>query len=114
MGVINYESSCFAHLYAKAVDDENIKAHRNYADYDCLCVTGACFMIEKAKFDKAGGFDEAFEVTHNDVDICLTLYEQGYYNVLRNDVFFFTMNHSQEVMMRLMKKRTDVICMQGI
>ena len=54
VGVINYESSCFAHLYAKAVDDENIKAHRNYADYDCLCVTGACFMIEKAKFDKAG------------------------------------------------------------
>ena len=48
VGVINYESSCFAHLYAKAVDDENIKAHRNYADYDCLCVTGACFMLEKA------------------------------------------------------------------
>lgn len=89
VGVINYESSCFAHLYAKAVDDENIKAHRNYADYDCLCVTGACFMLEKAKFDKAGGFDEAYEVTHNDVDICLTLYEQGYYNVLRNDVVLF-------------------------
>lgn len=89
VGVINYESSCFAHLYAKAVDDEDIKAHRNYADYDCLCVTGACFMLEKAKFDKAGGFDEAFEVTHNDVDICLTLYEQGYYNVLRNDVVLF-------------------------
>ena len=46
-------------------------------------------MIEKAKFDKADGFDEAFEVTHNDVDICLTLYEQGYYNVLRNDVVLF-------------------------
>lgn len=89
VGVINYESSCFAHLYAKAVDDRNIKAHRNYADYDCLCVTGACFMLEKTKFDKAGGFDEAFEVTHNDVDICLTLYEQGYYNVLRNDVVLF-------------------------
>ncbi len=89
VGVINYESSCFAHLYAKAVDDENIKAHRNYADYDCLCVTGACFMLEKVRFDKAGGFDEAFEVTHNDVDICLTLYEQGYYNVLRNDVVLF-------------------------
>lgn len=89
VGVINYESSCFAHLYAKAVDDGNIKAHRNYADYDCLCVTGACFMLEKTKFDKAGGFDEAFEVTHNDVDICLTLYEQGYYNVLRNDVVLF-------------------------
>lgn len=89
VGVINYESSCFAHLYAKAVDDDNIKAYRNYADYDCLCVTGACFMLEKAKFDKAGGFDEAFEVTHNDVDICLTLYEQGYYNVLRNDVVLF-------------------------
>lgn len=89
VGVINYESSCFAHLYAKAVDDKNIKAHRNYADYDCLCVTGACFMLEKTKFEKAGGFDEAFEVTHNDVDICLTLHEQGYYNVLRNDVVLF-------------------------
>lgn len=89
VGVINYESSCFAHLYAKAVDDGDIKAHRNYADYDCLCVTGACFMIERTKFERAGGFDEAFEVTHNDVDICLTLYEEGYYNVLRNDVVLF-------------------------
>ena len=89
VGVINYESSCFAHLYAKAVDDNHIKAHRNYADYDCLCVTGACFMLERDKFDKAGGFDEVFEVTHNDVDICLTLYEAGYYNVLRNDVVLF-------------------------
>lgn len=89
IGVVNYESSCFAHLYAKAVDNGHIKAHRNYADYDCLCVTGACFMIEKSKYEKAGGFDESFEVTHNDVDICLSLYEAGYFNVLRNDVVLY-------------------------
>lgn len=89
IGVVNYESSCFAHLYAKSVDDSRIKAYRNYAEYNCLCVTGACFMLEKKKFFEVGGFDEAFNVTHNDVDICLSLYEKGYYNVLRNDVILY-------------------------
>lgn len=89
IGVVNYETSCFAHLYAKAVDNKSIKAYRNIADYDCLCVTGACFMLEKKKYDEAGGFDESLVVTHNDVDICLSLYEAGYYNVLRNDVVLY-------------------------
>lgn len=89
IGVVNYETSCFAHLYAKAQDDDGIKAYRNYADYNCLCVTGACIMIEKDKFSKAGGFKEELSVTHNDVDICLSLYENGYYNVLRNDVVLY-------------------------
>ncbi len=89
IGVINYETSCFAHLYAKAADDSNIKAFRNVADYNCLCVTGACLMLGREKFDNIGGFDEKLTVTHNDVDLCLSLYEKGYMNVLRNDVCLY-------------------------
>lgn len=89
IGVINYESSCFAHLYAKAVDDNNIRAYRNTADYDCLCVTGACFMMTKQRFEQIGGFDENLTVTHNDVDVCLSLYEKGFVNILRNDVVLY-------------------------
>ena len=89
IGVVNYESSCFAHLYAKAVDDNNIKAYRNRADYDCLCVTGACFMMTKQRFEQIGGFDEELTVTHNDVDVCLSLYERGFVNILRNDVVLY-------------------------
>lgn len=89
IGVINYETSCFAHLYAKAADDSNIKAFRNIADYNCLCVTGACLMLDREKFNNIGGFDEKLTVTHNDVDLCLSLYEKGYMNVLRNEVCLY-------------------------
>lgn len=44
-------------------------------------VTGACMMIEKAKYDKMGGLDEAFVVAFNDVDFCCRLIQAGYYNV---------------------------------
>ncbi len=40
-------------------------------------VTGACMMMSTEKFTRAGGFDEALEVTFNDVDLCLRLREMG-------------------------------------
>jgi GT2 family glycosyltransferase len=37
-------------------------------------VTAACLVVERAKFDQAGGFDEsAFPVAFNDADLCLRL-----------------------------------------
>jgi GT2 family glycosyltransferase len=41
-------------------------------------VTGACMMMRRAVFDEVGGFDEAFAVAYNDVDICLRIRERGY------------------------------------
>lgn len=55
-------------------------------DCNYSAVTGACLMLSRKKFDEIGGFDEGLPVAYNDVDLCFKLVEQGYYNVVRNDV----------------------------
>jgi len=44
-------------------------------------VTGACMMVRRELFERAGGFDEQLAIAFNDVDLCLRLRDQGYYNV---------------------------------
>lgn len=46
--------------------------NRNY-----LAVTGACLMLRRADFEAVDGFDEAFAVNYNDVDLCLRLWARG-------------------------------------
>lgn len=54
---------------------------RNLLEYNWLAVTGACLMIERAKFDAAGRFDEAFPLAYNDVELCFRLIDRGLFNV---------------------------------
>ena len=42
-----------------------------------FAVTGACCLIRKADFDRAGGFDEAFVNGGEDVDLCLKVRQSG-------------------------------------
>lgn len=51
-----------------------------------IAVTGACLAVEKKKFMEAGGFPEELAVAFNDVSLCFSLYEKGYYNVVCQDV----------------------------
>ena len=45
-------------------------------------VTGACLMIKKELYTSIGGMDEVnFKVAYNDVDFCLRVMEQGYFNI---------------------------------
>ena len=53
-----------------------LKTVNNY-----LAVTGACLMCRRRVFDSVNGFDESLPSDYNDVDFCLRLREQGYYNV---------------------------------
>jgi GT2 family glycosyltransferase len=41
-------------------------------------VTGACLAIRRQVFDELGGFDPAFPVNYNDVDLCLRARRAGY------------------------------------
>ena len=49
--------------------------------HEVSAVTAACLMVQKSRFDKVGGFDEAFRVTYNDVDLCLRLGAAGYRSI---------------------------------
>lgn len=62
---------------------------RNRVDYNYTAVTGACLMLTKEKFYNVGGFDEDFPIAYNDVDLCFSLTESGFFNILRNDVKLF-------------------------
>ncbi len=44
-------------------------------------VTGACLLVKKRLFEEAGGLDEGFAISLNDVDFCLKLREKGLLNV---------------------------------
>ena len=44
-------------------------------------VTGACLMVKRADYEAAGGLDESFAVSLNDVDFCLKLRGMGLLNV---------------------------------
>lgn len=63
---------------------------RNLLEYNWLAVSGACLMIERAKFERVQGFAEAQAIAHNDIDLCLRLYEQGFYHVVCPAVHLLT------------------------
>ena len=57
--------------------------HPGYYDFarvirNFSAVTAACLMTRRAVFEEMAGFDEAFDVSYNDVDLCLRLRERGY------------------------------------
>ncbi len=45
---------------------------------DVSAVTGACLAIRREVFEQLGGFDLAFPVNYNDVDLCLRARQNGY------------------------------------
>lgn len=44
-------------------------------------VTGACLLVRRELFEKAGGLDEQLAVAFNDIDFCLRLDRLGYRNI---------------------------------
>lgn len=92
-GVINLPIGPAHGLYGGS-DMFNYYYGRNILDYNYCSVTGACLLLDRKKFDEAGGFDEEFPVAYNDVSLCFRLVELGYYNTIRNDV---TLVHHESV-----------------
>lgn len=67
---------------------------RNTLPYDVIGVTAACMAVRKDKFRQAGGFPLEAAVAYNDVELCFSLYELGYRNIIRNDII---LNHHESV-----------------
>lgn len=74
------EAAGHAHRYLPADQPGYFRAP--HAAQFVSAVTGACLVVEKAKFEQVGGLDEQnLAVAFNDVDLCLKLEVAGYRNV---------------------------------
>lgn len=87
-GIVNLQLGPVHKLQFKE-DDQSYYYGWNRRRRNVIAVTGACLAVEKEKFAEIGGFAEALPVAFNDVDLCFSLYEKGYYNVVLQDVFLF-------------------------
>lgn len=87
-GVVNYESGA-THIFSRMPDDVCYEHGRNRLDYNYSAVTAACMVLEREKFERAGGFEERLAVAFNDVELCFKLLENGYVQIVRNDVVFY-------------------------
>ena len=67
------------HKYADGGTGGYFNILRTVNNYSAL--TGACLMLRREAFQRAGGFDEALGIAFNDVDLCLKLRALGLYNV---------------------------------
>jgi GT2 family glycosyltransferase len=55
-------------------DDPRFAAPR-----EVQCLISACFLVRRAAFERAGGFDEAFNpVEYEDIDLCYHIRDLGY------------------------------------
>ncbi|WP_071592082.1 tetratricopeptide repeat protein [Baaleninema simplex] len=55
------------------------KKVRSVSNYSA--VTGACLMCRRDLFKQVAGFEEELAVAFNDVDLCLKILKEGYFNV---------------------------------
>lgn len=96
-------------------DDENYYFNSNRGLRNVLAVTGACLMVDRDKFEKAGEFSEQLAVAFNDVDLCYSLYEAGYDNVCMCDCYAYHHeslsrgnDDSEEKLARLLRERNQL------
>jgi len=68
-------------------DKENHYFGFNKSTVNVSAVTAACVMIRKDVFDKVGGLNEDLAVAFNDIDLSFKVMEEGYMNVVCNDVY---------------------------
>lgn len=88
-GVVLGYGGVAGHIYVSFNDDELGIFGRLVTPSNFSCVTAACLMIDKKKFNEVNGFDENIKVALNDVDLCLKELDAGYYNVCLNNVSMY-------------------------
>lgn len=80
-GVLNLADGP-GHAFYNACAKTPLYFGRNLLDWNWLAVTGACLMVQREKFETAGGFDEDLPVAYNDIDLCMRLRQAGWHNLV--------------------------------
>ncbi len=65
-----------------------------YDDYNngirnMIAVTGACMLMRAEVFKEVGGFAPILRIAFNDVDLCYSLHDAGYYNIQCNNLCLY-------------------------
>ena len=88
-GVVNVHAGPIHKLQYLSNNEEHYFGF-NKGVRNVIAVTGACLMIRMDLFRQVGGFDAGkFAVAFNDIDLCLKVFELGYYNVVRNNMYLY-------------------------
>lgn len=68
--------------------DDSVEHYHGYNRMveNVSAVTAACLMVRKDAYEKVGGMDESLKVAFNDVDFCFRLLENGFVNVVCNNI----------------------------
>ncbi len=85
IGVVIGLTGLAGHLFSgeteNNIPEQFVKYRRNVS-----AITGACMAIERKVFEEINGFDELFDITGSDVEICLRLMDYGYRNIFNPDI----------------------------
>ena len=77
-GIVLGVGGVAAHLHCnRQKEDPGYMGRLIYAQ-DLTAVTAACMMLPRKVWEETGGLDESFEVTFNDVDLCMRIRQKGY------------------------------------
>ena len=88
-GVVTGVGGVAMHAFVSTGDENYGYFGRLVSVYDWSCVTAACLMIKKEKYNLVNGLDEKLKVAYNDVDLNLKLLDKGLYNVVLPHVKLF-------------------------
>jgi O-antigen biosynthesis protein len=77
------------HVLRHAPEDSDGYAGSLACAHEVSAVTAACLMVQREKFERAGGFNEYYHTIYQDVDLCLQLRSQGLRNIFTPRARFF-------------------------
>lgn len=75
------KDGCAGYPHAGLPKDDFGYMGRLYYAQNMSIVSSACLMVKKEVYQKAGGFDEAYQVKYSDADFCMKVRRAGYLNV---------------------------------
>ena len=85
-GVVLGMGGITGHVYRRSRSVDLGYLHQLHITREVRAVTGACFAVERKKFEAIGGFEEEnLPVDLNDIDLCLRLAESGWTNLWTPD-----------------------------
>ena len=101
------------HKLQKMHDNKSHYFGYNRGIHNTIGSTAACLLVSRKKFIEAGGFPEDLAVAFNDVDLCYSIHEKGYYNVCCNHIYLYHHESLTRGLDNLDPKKMERLAVEG-